>query len=262
MRFGFIGTGNMASAIILGAIKSASFASADIYAYNHHIEKAQKLGAECGMRVCETLEELCKKSDALVLAVKPQVLPEVLPRIKPLCEGKTVVSIAAGKTLAYFEEQLGPVPVVRVMPNINAKVFASTSCICANEYTEKEQLEAVRSLFSTVGSTIDLPEKQFSAFSAIAGASPAFSYIYIDALAKAGVRAGLPRSVALSAAAGSVLGSAKMVLASEQHPCALADQVCSPGGTTIEGVCALQNRGFEGIVEEAAAAVIAKDKLL
>ncbi len=262
MHYGFIGTGNMASAIIQGALASGSFSPREIGGYDSYIEKARELEGKCGMRVFETIEALCENSDVIVLAVKPQVLPEVLPLIKPLCAGKTILSIAAGKTTAYFEEHLGAVPVIRVMPNINAKVFAATSCICANEYASKEAVEAVRVLFSTVGTIIDLPEKQFSPFSAIAGASPAFSYLYIDALAKAGVRAGLPRNIAFAAAAGSVLGSAKMALESGTHPCELADQVCSPGGTTIEGVCALQNRGFEGIVEEAAAAVIAKDKTL
>ncbi len=262
MHYGFIGTGNMASAIISGAIGSGRFKATDIYGYNRHIEKAEKLKKECGLNVCGSLSEIIAVSDIIVLAVKPQVLPELLPQMSGHCEGKKIVSIAAGKTLAYFEEKLGRLPVLRVMPNINARVFASTSSLCANSYASKEDVEAVRALFETVGTVVDLPESQFSAFSAVAGASPAFTYIYIDALAKAGVRAGLPRSAAFAAAAGSVLGSAKMAMGSELHPCALADQVCSPGGTTIEGVFTLQNRAFEGIVEDAVAAVIAKEKTL
>lgn len=262
MRYGFIGLGNMASAIIQGAIASGKFAAEDIYGYNHHIEKAQALHEKCSMRICATLLELLEQSEVVILAVKPQVLPELLPQIKEHCDGKKIVSIAAGKTLQYFEAQLGDLPVIRVMPNINAKVFASTSGICANRYASIEDIQAVRALFETVGTVLELPEKQFSAFAAVAGASPAFSYMYIDALAKAGVRAGLSRKNALAAAAGAVLGSAKMVLESETHPCELADQVCSPGGTTIEGVCVLHSGAFEGVVEEAVDAVIEKESRL
>lgn len=262
MRYGFIGTGNMASAIIRGAIASGSFAPADILGYNHHIEKAAALSKDCGMTVCNTLEELTQGSDVIVLSVKPQVLPSVLPQLRALVKGKRVVSIAAGKDIAYLEKELGELPVLRVMPNINAVVGASTSCICANKLASAEDMQAVKALFSTVGMVIELPESQISAFSAIAGASPAFTYTYIDALACAGVRAGIPRATALEIAASAVLGSAKMLSQSGEDPHALAAKVCSPGGTTIEGMHCLKTHAFEGAVEEAVAAVIAKDKTL
>ena len=262
MRYGFIGTGNMASAIIRGAIGSGEFMAEDILGYNHHIEKARALQSICGMRVCETLEELAQSSDILVLCVKPQVLPSVLPQLKPLAVNKRIVSIAAGKSLAYLEEQLGELPIMRVMPNINAVVGASTSCICANAFASAKDVENVKKLFATVGMILDLPEAQIPIFAAVAGASPAFTYTYIDALACAAVRAGMPRKTALEIAAASVQGSAKMLAQSGEDPHALAAKVCSPGGTTIEGMHCLKIHGFEGVVEDAVAAVIEKDRKL
>jgi pyrroline-5-carboxylate reductase len=146
------------------------------------------------------------------------------------------------------------------MPNINAKVLASESGYCANENCTSEQKKMVYDMFSAVGSAIEIPEKFFSIFGVIAGSSPAFAYIYINALAKAAVKAGMPKAQAMEIAANTVLGSAKMVLESNEHPCKLADMVCSPGGTTIEGVCALDEMGFENTVIKAFDAVLEKDR--
>ncbi len=262
MRYGFIGLGNMASAIIEGAIASGTVAACDVLGYNHHIEKAEALSQKCGMRVCKSLEALASESDYIVLAVKPQVLPAVLPQLKPLVAGKRIVTIAAGKTLSYYEEALGELPVIRVMPNINAVVGASTSCICANAQASQEDVAQVRALFEAVGSVTEIPEAYFSVFGSVAGCSPAYTFMYIDALARAGVRAGLSRKIAQEAAASAVMGSAKMALASSEHPQALADKVCSPGGSTIEGVYALDVGGFAGLVEQAVAAAIEKSAKL
>lgn len=262
MRYGFIGLGNMASAIIRGAIAGGAIAAQDVLGYNHHMEKAEALSQACGMRVCKSIEELATQSDFIVLAVKPQVLPQVLPQLRPHAAGKRIVTIAAGKTMAYYEEALGQVPVIRVMPNINAVVGASTSCICANAYASDADVTQVRVLFASIGSVADVAEQLFSVFGSVAGCSPAYTFMYIDALAKAGVRAGLSRKASLEAAASAVLGSAKMVLQSAEHPQALADKVCSPGGSTIEGVYALQLGGFEGLVQQAVAAAIEKSARL
>ncbi|MDD4076252.1 MAG: pyrroline-5-carboxylate reductase [Eubacteriales bacterium] len=262
MRYGFIGLGNMASAIIRGAIASGAVAAEDVFGYNHHIEKAEALSRTCGMRVCESLAALAAKSDFIVLAVKPQVLPDVLPKLKAHVAGKRIVTIAAGKTLEYYEAALGEIPVIRVMPNINAVVGASTSCICANAHASEADVAQVRALFEAVGSVTEIPEAHFSVFGSVAGCSPAYTFMYIDALARAGVRAGLSRKVAQQAAASAVMGSARMALESNEHPQALADKVCSPGGSTIEGLYALQLGGFEGLVQQAIAAAIEKSAKL
>ena len=172
-----------------------------------------------------------------------------------------MVSIAAGKTLAYLAENLPKdMPIVRVMPNINAKIGASTTGICHNDAVTAEQLEAVKAVFATIGSVAEIPENHFGIFSVIGGASVAFAYMYMDALARAALKAGMPKKQALEIAAETVKGSAEMVLKSGEAPWSLVDQVCSPGGTTIEGVTTLQAKGFEAAVVAAFDAVLEKDK--
>ena len=148
------------------------------------------------------------------------------------------------------------------MPNINARVLAAASGLCGGKNASREQVALVRRMFETVGTVYELPESQFSAFSALGGASGAFIHLYIDALASAGVKAGLPRALAQDVACQAVLGSAKLTLESGEHPIALCDQVCSPGGTTIEGVHTLKRLGFESAVQQAVDAVIEKDRML
>lgn len=264
MTYGFIGLGNMASAILRGMAKSGTFTKDTIYGYNRSPEKTRRLAEETGLVPCESAAETAEKASVIVLAVKPQMMDEVLTAIAPaVTSHKLLVSIAAGKPTSYYESRLsGAVPVVRVMPNINAKVCAATTAACKGAYATDADLALVRALFETVGSVFTLTEAQFPAFSAIGGASGAFVHLYIDALASAGVKAGLPRAMAQDIACQTVLGSAKLTMESAEHPAALIDQVCSPGGTTIEGVHTLKRMGFESAVHQAIEAIIQKDGLL
>ena len=262
MKYGFVGLGNMATAIIKGMISSGEYLPEKILGYAPSVRTGRP-AAEMGATICASLAEAAS-ADVLLLAVKPQVMPSVLKELRGLgLAGKLVISVAAGRTLAFLQDGLGPdVAIARAMPNINAKVGASTSAFAANSHCTEAQKIIVQALFFTVGSAVELPEEQFSIFSAIAGASPAFSYMYIDALARAAVRGGLPKDKALEIAASSVYGSAKMILESREHPFALIDQVSSPGGITIEGVCTLQENGFESAVHKAVAASAMKDRNL
>jgi len=244
--------------------KSGKFPAGTVYGYNRSPEKTRVLAAETELVPCESAADTAKRADVVVLAVKPQMMGDVLPQIAPAVSGdKLIVSIAAGKPTSYYEAAFSdPVPVVRVMPNINAKVRAATTAICKGAYATDAHLEIVRAMFETVGSVFTLTEAQFPAFSAIGGASGAFIHLYIDALASAGVKAGLPRGMAQDIACQTVLGSAKLTMDSGEHPIALMDQVCSPGGTTIEGIHALKRLGFEHAVHEAIDAIIQKDRQL
>lgn len=264
MKYGFIGLGNMAQAIIKGMCNHKNFESSSIYGYNRTQSKTTTLVKTYGILACHSIEELMANCDVIVLSVKPQTLSEVLPEVKKhLLDQHVIVSIAAGKNISYFQENLSAsTPIIRVMPNINALVGASTSCYTASEQVTKEQLQRVTSLFETVGSIIEVPEHLFSIFTTIGGASPAFTYMYIDALARAAVLEGMPKNMALSIAANAVLGSAKMILQAQQHPWELVDQVCSPGGTTIQGVTSLQRNHFETTIHDAVAAVTNKDRSL
>ena len=253
MRFGFIGAGNMASAIIRGmTIGTKSYDGKDIFITSKSGTSAQRLAETCGATAVTTAAEVVAASDVLVLAVKPHILAAVLPALKEEIAAKKplVVSIAAGKELAYLAELLPEgTPVVRIMPNINAKIGAATSGLCANALVTAEQ-KAV----------IEVEESQFGIFTVLAGSAPAFAYLYMDVLARAAVKAGMSKKQALEIAAATVEGSAKMVLESGEHPMSLVDQVCSPGGTTIEGVAALQANGFEATLTKAFDAVLEKDK--
>jgi len=264
MNFGFIGAGNMASAIIKGmTIGTKSYDPTSIFVTSITMTSAKNLETLCGVVSLPTTKEVIEKSDILILGVKPHVLAEILPDLKQTIQEKgcVVVSIAAGKSLSYLAELLGAnVPILRIMPNINAKIGAATSGLCYNQNVTPVQKEKVTAIFSTIGSVIDVPENHFGIFTVLAGSAPAFAYLYMNALATAGVKAGLPKEQALEIVAQTVLGSAKMVLESKEHPWALIDQVCSPGGTTIEGVASLEANGFEATLTKAFDAVLEKDK--
>ncbi|MCR4962862.1 MAG: pyrroline-5-carboxylate reductase [Firmicutes bacterium] len=263
MKYAFIGLGNMAGAIIQGMAAAGVAKGADIGGYDIDPAQGQRLQESCGITLCDGLAQAAQ-AKTLVLSVKPQVLPALLPQLAPVLPPETlVVSIAAGKDLAFLQKALGENrPIVRVMPNINAKAAAATSCYTPNDRVSPEQEETVRQIFSSIGSITKLEEKLFSVFTALCGSAPAFTYMYIDALAQAAVAAGMPRQMAQALAADCVCGSAKMVLTSGQHPAALTDQVCSPGGVTIAGVLQLDKAGFVSAVHQGMAAMIDKDKQL
>ncbi|MGX9134815.1 pyrroline-5-carboxylate reductase [Rummeliibacillus sp. JY-2-4R] len=263
MKYGFIGLGNMATAIIKGMVKSEQFPAEDILGYNRSSYKTEQLVQVYQITGCNSLQEVMK-ADVIILAVQPQTFTELLPNVNELLkDNQVVISIAAGKSIANIETLLpNATSIIRVMPNINAIVGASTTCFSASSKATAQDKEMVTKLFETIGSMIELPEDQFTIFSAIAGASPAFSYLYIDTLARAAVRAGMDKKQALEIASSAVFGSAKMIIESDEHPWELVDQVCSPGGTTIEGVTSLQNDHFESTIFDAVNAVIEKDQTL
>jgi pyrroline-5-carboxylate reductase len=264
MKIGFIGAGNMAGAIIRGMV-SGGFHGNDILVYDTDSTKLVELFEDCGIRICTSSEEVAGGAEALVLAIKPQVFPEVLPQLAEVLQQyqPLVISIAAGKTIAVIEKMLETdLPLVRVMPNINAKVGEAMSAFCGNEFIGDEHRAIVRMIFEAVGEVIELQEKLFSAFSVLASCSPAFTLMYVDALAEAGVKYGIPKTLALKIASQAVLGTTRLLQETETHPRVLMDQVCSPAGTTIEGVCALQREGFEAAVLAATDASLAKDMSL
>lgn len=265
MTIGFIGGGNMAGAIIKGLLAASLYRPEEILVTDITPEASQKCAARFGVCAAQAAAELIRRSDTVVLAVKPAVFPALLPEISPALQekGPLVISIAAGKTLGFIEQALGFSPaLVRVMPNINARAGAATSAFCANANVTQEQKALVARLFGAIGQIRELEESFFPLFGVIAGSAPAFAYLFIDALARAAVKNGMGKQAALEIAAQTVLGSAKLILESGEHPWALIDQVCSPGGTTIEGIAALQENGLEAAVRKAVDAAVEKDHRL
>lgn len=263
-KLGFIGCGNMASAIIGGAVSSKFVDGENICVFDVDTSKAEFLNKEYGVKITNSCEELAKNCEFIVLAVKPQIFPTVLPQIKEHLNNSVVVSIGAGKTLEYIGSFLNEgTPIIRVMPNINAKVGASMSAVCKNEFADEKALDFVKGLCNSFGEVTEIPESQFALFGVIAGCSPAYSFMFIDSMAREAVKNGMKKDEALKICAQAVLGSAKMVLEDNEHnPWALINNVCSPGGTTIEGVATLQNEGFDTAVMNAVKASLEKDKKL
>ena len=241
-RIGFLGAGQMATALARGWTAAGLLSPQSATASDPSAAARRQFATATGIETVEENSEVAQTSDVLILAVKPQILPRVLPELAPyLRPEQLLVSIAAGVTLAQLAAKLPPgTRLVRVMPNTPCLVGASASGIAAGSATPAEDLDWVTNLFAAVGVAIPLPETWLDAVTGLSGSGPAFVYVMIEALADGGVLMGLPREVALRLAAQTLLGSAKMVLETGQHPGALKDAVASPGGTTIAGLHALE----------------------
>lgn len=264
MSIGFIGCGNMASAIIKGIVASGAFDKISIYAFDLNTNATINAKNNYDIGVADSAKDIASNCDIIVLAVKPNVIMNVLDEIKSVVnKDKLVVSIAAGKTINYIESGLDDgIRIIRVMPNINAMIGEAISAYTANKYATNDDKESVERILNSIGECIYLDEKQFALFGVLGGCSPAFAYMYIDELARAGVQNGMTKDIALKIAAQSVLGSAKMILESDEHPYELIDKVCSPGGTTIEGVVSLKADGFDKAINNAVNKSLEKDAKL
>ena len=255
----------MAGAIVDGIIKKEHTNPSDIYCHSPFEEELTVFTNRTKTNPCTSNTDVVKNADAVILAVKPNVFPLVLSEIKDEIAKKKplIISIAAGTTLDKIESLLyNPyqVSIVRVMPNVNVMVGEGMSAVCGNKSVTKEQLQFVLKLFEAVGSAVELAEKDFSTFTAIAGSSPAYAYLFIDALARGAVKNGMPKDLSTKIAAKAVLGSARMLLEGDESPWNLIDKVCSPGGTTIAGLMALEDEKFFSTVVKCVDVTISKDK--
>ena len=264
-KTGFIGAGNMGSAIIGGIIKSGLYKSEDIFVYDKNPDAVKMLGEQFSIKENLSLCDV-SKADILFLCVKPNILFSVIEEIKDMVsEDTVVVSIAAGKSIESIETAFSKqVKVVRVMPNTPALVLEGMSAVCLNNEMRKEEnrekLSDVIDILNSIGKTEIVCENLIDAVTGISGSSPAYVFMFIEALADAGVNAGMPRNQAYKFASQAVLGSAKMVLELSKHPGELKDMVCSPNGTTIEAVKVLEEKGFRSAVIDAVGACVEKSK--
>ncbi len=269
-RYGFIGMGNMGKAILKGILKEEK--AENIIFSSEKSENMKEISKKTGIKEAEGTDSavrnraVASSSEILVLAVKPQVLPKVCTEIKDfLTEGMTVVSLAAGVSLERLAELLGgDVKLARVMPNTPASIGEGMTAICfgQNGNFSEEDKESIREMFRACGEIAEVSEKQLDVIGVTAGSSPAFTYMYIDALADAGVKYGIKREEAQKIAAKAVMGAAAMVLQTGEHPEILKNKVCSPGGTTIEGVEALYEWGLKNAVMKACTACMEKNMRL
>lgn len=260
---GFIGLGNMATAMIGGILKKELVPPDAIIGSAKTQETRERCREKYGIRVSDNAT-VAASADILFLAVKPVFLPEVLVQIKDVIREKTViVSIAAGKTLNDIENLLGRrCKVVRCMPNTPALVLEGCTAVTYGELVTAEEKEQVERILSSFGTMHEVPERLMDAVVGVSGSSPAYVFLFLEALADAAVCAGIPRKQAYSMAAQSVLGSAKLLLETGKHPGELKDMVCSPGGTTIEAVKVLEEKGMRAAVMDAVAACVEKSRSL
>lgn len=259
---GFIGAGNMGSAMI-GGILNASFAtSGQIIASAHSPATLEKMKSKFSIETTLSNETVAERSDILFLAVKPNKFDEVIPQISEHIKGSCiVVSIAAGKTLTAIEDTFGKkIKLVRAMPNTPALVGEAMSALCANDAVSEKELAEIVQIFNCFGKAETVPESMMDAVIGVSGSSPAYVYMFIEAMADAAVADGMPRAQAYKFAAQSVFGAAKMVLETGEHPAVLKDAVCSPAGTTIEAVAALEKGGFRDAVITAQRACAKKSR--
>jgi pyrroline-5-carboxylate reductase len=257
-RWGFIGAGKMASALIRGMIRSGSASASSITASDPSAEARGALAAE-GVSVTVANAEVASRSDVLVLAVKPQAMDAALRGLDGGAAGKLVVSVAAGVTIDRLASGLGPgARVVRVMPNTPALVGEGAAAYCLGPGVTAEDEASVLRLLRSVGIARGVPEGLMDAATGLCGSGPAFVYAMIEALSDGGVLVGLPRDLATAMAAQTVLGAARMVLETGLHPGALKDQVTSPGGTTIAGLLALERGALRATLMEAVRAAASR----
>ena len=250
-KVGFIGCGNMAGAILDGIIQSKTVKAEDIIVFDLQ-PKAMERGKKAGAAAAENIEELCQKSDVIFLGVKPNAVAGVLKTAGAFLKDKALISIAAGISVAALGEMAGAsVKILRVMPNAPAMVGAGAIALCQETTLTKEEMEFAEKMFQSIGIVEWVPEKLIDAVTGLSGSGPAYVAMFIEALADGGVKEGLPRTTAYRLAAQTVLGTAKMVVDLGIHPGELKDMVCSPGGTTIEGVYALEAGAFRALAMDA-----------
>ncbi len=253
VRFAFIGGGNMGEALIKGLCSGLGVSPMHIVATDVNPERRHYMQATYGITASGDNRQAVKESDVIVLAVKPQVMPEVLEEIAPVIDGeKLVISIAAGITLQTLQCALGENRrVVRVMPNTPALVLAGAAGISPGPAATPQDVALVERIFNAVGRAVVVGDEMMDVVTGLSGSGPAFIFALIEGLSDGGVLMGLARQTATLLAAQTVLGAAKMVLETGKHPGELKDMVTSPAGTTIAGMHALESGGLRGLMMEA-----------
>ena len=264
MNIGFIGTGNMAGALVRALCKKVD--GQQVWLSNRTVSKAQELAREVGATV-STNEAIARACQVIYLGVKPNMMKDLLEELAPVLRQRSqdfvLISMASGVNLDELADYAGGTyPIIRIMPNTPAAVGAGMILYCANQAVTQQMIDDMLRSMAAAGRFDAIAEKQMDAGSAVAGCGPAFACLFMEALADGGVECGLSRKQAMEYAAQMLMGSAKLVLESGQHPGALKDAVCSPGGSTIAGVHALENGAFRSCAMNAVKAAFEKTKNL
>lgn len=264
MKIGFIGCGVMGTAILKGIIKNGVAKKEDLIASDKYRGAAARVEEETGIQTTLNNIDVMEFADVIFLAIKPQFIGGVLDEIKESARPDQIfISIVPGKTLAWIGDHLGSnIKIVRTMPNTPAMVGEGMTALCVNENVTEEDRDLAIKLCNSFGKTELVPEHLLDVVTGISGSSPAYVFMFIEAMADAAVADGMPRKQAYKFAAQAVMGSAKLMLETGIHPGELKDMVCSPGGTTIQAVRFLEGKGFRSALIEAQIACVAKSREL
>lgn len=264
MKLGILGVGNMGGAILKGY---SAVAEDEIIVFDADAEKLAEASKLPKVEASKDMADLIRKADSLIIALKPNIFDVVMPQIAEITakidDSKVIVSIAAGITIKYMQRFLGEdSKIIRVMPNTPAMVGEGMAALSASRAVTDEEFAEIINVFRILGKAKKVDEGMMDVVTGISGSSPAYAYMYIQALMECGIKNGLEPDEAKSFAAQATLGAAKMVLENDISPEQLRINVCSPGGTTIEAVNSLFDNNFMEIIENAMDAAIAKSKLM
>lgn len=269
MKVGCIGTGMMGGALIRGISKSIS--PENILVYDTDLEKAKAFAVETGCKSAKDISEIASNCSHIILAVKPNVIKIVIESLKDSLENNKnhiIISIAAGVKISAINEALSfgttfnKAKIVRLMPNLPATVGEGMIALSANDNLSVEEITQIKEMLSKAGKVEQVPETLMDCVTGVSGSGPAYGFLFIEAMADAAVLCGMPRNQAYTYAAQTLKGAAQMVLETGKHPAELKDAVCSPGGTTIEGVKALEDNGFRSSIIAAVKNATDKSKAL
>jgi len=246
LRVAVLGAGKMGGILLQAFLKQNLLSPDQIHATVGHAERALALSSQWGVDVTTNNLEAVRRSDLILLGVKPFQVPDLIAEIRPaLTKDKTLISFAASVKTRSIEEATGlEIAVIRAMPNTPSALGAGAAALCRGRFVKPEQMEMAERIFETVGRTVTVDEKHMDAVTGLSASGPAYIYIIIEALAEAGVKVGLSRDVATQLAAQTTLGAAKMVLETGYHPAMLKDAVTTPAGCTIDGILELEEGGL------------------
>ena len=248
-KIAIIGAGNIAEALVSGLLQGQVAQPSQIFATDVANERLQHFETQYGVRIGSNNMEAVKEATIVILCVKPQVLDQVLDELEPPRRKPLIISVAAGVPIAKIQASMKwKASIIRVMPNTPSIVLEGATAIASGPGVSGKQLELCRAIFEAVGKVVIVEELHIDTVTGLSGGGPAYVYVFIEALADGGVKMGLPRSVAQVLAAQTVLGGAKMVLNSGEHPGTLKDRVAAPGGTTIAGLHSLEEGKLRGTV--------------
>lgn len=260
-QIGFIGGGAMAESIIRGILSAELVLPSQVMVNDISRDRLAYLSSAFAIATTPDSQELIKQADIVFLTVKPQVIANVIDTIAPLVPKTTiVVSVAAGVTIAALQSKLAEVPIIRVMPNTPVAVGEGISAMALGKYATKAVSDPVAEVLASVGRVVTVSEDSMDAVTGLSGSGPAYAFVLIDALADAGVRVGLARQTSILLAAQTLMGAAKMVLETNEHPAKLRDMVTSPGGTTIAGVHVLEQKGVRAALIDAVVAATERSR--